>query len=240
VSSPDHPRFRDDVAAYLLGALEEAETRDFETHMESCPDCRRELEQLRPAADALPRSVEQLEPPPSLKSSLMDVVEVEARERDPAAARVPWTQRLRGLIPRTGGLRVVMAVTLLAIGLAVGFEVSELGNDSTTQRTIAAKMDTKRVPALASASLRYENNGAHGGVLRTHGLPALGRGRVYQAWIQLDGRVVPQPTFMVGSDGQGAVALPDDLSDASAVLVTRERSGGAQRPSEKPILSVTL
>ncbi len=96
------------------------------------------------------------------------------------------------------------------------------------------------MPALARASLRYENNGARGGVLRTQGLPALGRGRVYQAWVQRDGRYVPQPTFMVGSDGQGAVALPDDLSKASAVLVTRERRGGAQQPSENPILSVTL
>jgi anti-sigma factor RsiW len=239
VTAPDHPRFRDDVAVYLLGALEGDERREFETHMESCEECRRDLELLRPAADALPRSVEQMEPPPSLRRSLMDVVAGEAREREPASEG-ERRRRLRGLRPRTGGLRVAMAVTLLAIGLAVGFEVSELGQDSTQERTIAAKMDKTRVPPLASASLRYEDDGSRGGVLRTHGLPALGRGRVYQAWIQLDGRVVPQPTFMVGSDGQGAVALPDDLSKASAVLVTRERRGGAQRPSEKPILSVAL
>ena len=36
VSAPDHPRFRDDVAAYLLGALDDVETRDFEAHMEAC------------------------------------------------------------------------------------------------------------------------------------------------------------------------------------------------------------
>ena len=104
---------------------------------------------------------------------------------------------------------------------------------------MAAKVDKQRAP-LARASLRYEDNGARGGVLRTQGLPALGRDRVYQAWVQRDGRYVPQPTFMVGSDGQGTVALPDDLSKASAVLVTRERRGGAQQPTENPILSVPL
>ena len=185
--------------------------------------------------------MEQFEPPPSLKGSLMDVVEAEARERDPSAARVPWSRRLRDLLPRTGGLRVVMAVTLLAIGLAVGFEVSELGtpNSADVQRTIAAKVDKKEVP-LARASLRYEDDGSRGGVLHTQGLPALGGKRVYQAWLQRDGRYVPQPTFMVGTDGQGAVALPDDLSKASAVLVTRERRGGAQQPTENPILTVDL
>ena len=239
MTGPDHPRFKDDVAAYLLGALDEGEVRDFEAHMEGCPDCRRELEHLRPAADALPRSVEQMAPPPALKRSLMDVVEAEAREREPARAGGSWGARLRGLLPRTSGLRVVMAVSLLAIGLAVGFEVSELSDSSRVERTVAAKVDKQRAP-LARASLRYEDSGARGGVLRTQGLPALGRDRVYQAWVQRDGRYVPQPTFMVGSDGQGTVALPDDLSKASAVLVTRERRGGAQQPTENPILSVPL
>jgi hypothetical protein len=44
----------------------------------------------------------------------------------------------------------------------------------------------------------------------------------------------------VGQDGGGAVALPDDLSGAEAVLVTREPRGGARAPSERPILSVPL
>ena len=43
--------------------------------------CRDEVDRLRPAADALPRSVQPLAAPPSLKASLMAVVEAEARER---------------------------------------------------------------------------------------------------------------------------------------------------------------
>jgi hypothetical protein len=34
--------------------------------------------------------------------------------------------------------------------------------------------------------------------------------------------------------------VPEDLSDAAAVLVTREQRGGASAPSEEPILSVPL
>jgi hypothetical protein len=36
------------------------------------------------------------------------------------------------------------------------------------------------------------------------------------------------------------VAVPEDLSDADAVMVTREPRGGSRAPSEQPILTVTL
>jgi hypothetical protein len=52
--------------------------------------------------------------------------------------------------------------------------------------------------------------------------------------------IEPEPTFEVGADGSGAVAVPEDLSGAQAVMVTREPRGGSRAPSEKPILTVTL
>src|SRR5215207_10996416 len=92
----DHTRYRDDVGAYLLGALPELERQAFERHLRGCGDCQEELERLRPAADALPGSVEQFQPPPRLKASLMEVVEREAvRGEQPAARRVRERPRLR-------------------------------------------------------------------------------------------------------------------------------------------------
>ena len=96
VTGPDHARFREDTAAFLLGALTDGEQRAFELHMEQCPECRDEVERLRPAADALPRSVEQIPAPDRLKSALMDVVESEAREDPAQPAR---RRRLRDLLP---------------------------------------------------------------------------------------------------------------------------------------------
>ena len=240
MTGPDHPRFSDDVAAYLLGALDEGEARDFEAHMEGCPDCRRELEHLRPAADALPRSVEQMEPPPALKRSLMDVVEAEARERDPARGGRVLASTTPRPAPATGGLRVVMAVTLLAIGLAVGFEVSELSRTAPAWSARGreggqeAGAPGPREPAVRgqrSARRRAAHPGPAGA---GRGIACTRRGS------SATGASCPQPTFMVGSDGQGTVALPDDLSKASAVLVTRERSRRRPAAHENPILSVPL
>ena len=58
-------------------------------------------------------------------------------------------------------------------------------------------------------------------------------------WVQHGDRMVPARTFEVGADGRGTVALPD-VDDADGVFVTREARGGAQVPSEDPIVSVPL
>jgi anti-sigma-K factor RskA len=229
MTAGDHTTFRDEVGAYLLGALSDAERASFEGHLVDCPECRNEVERLRPAADLLPRSVEQVEPPPSLKRSLMEAVEREAKERDGAPERVSLGERLRDLLG--GSLRPALAGAAVVLAIAVGFGVAQLGGEDT--RTVAAQTTLPD----ASGSLKVHDDDA---VLEVRGMPSLERGRVYQAWVQRDGMIEPEPTFEVGADGRGVVAVPEDLSDAEAVMVTREPSGGSRAPSEKPILTVTL
>jgi hypothetical protein len=240
----DHTSYREEIGAYLLGALTDLERQAFEQHLSGCAACRAEIEELRPAADALPRFVEQVEPPASLKTSLMEIVEREAREAaagegeqtraaPPARPRPPLRERLR--LP---ALRPAFALGALLLGLVAGFGVAQLGGDE-GGRTVVATVDQSRIPQ-GSGNLRVEGAGDDGAILRVSGMPELGGRRVYQAWVQRGGMIIPQPTFEVGADGSGAVAVPEDLSDAQAVLVTREQRGGASAPSEEPILSVPL
>jgi hypothetical protein len=242
VTTGDHTTFSDEVGAYLLGALSDAERASFEGHLVDCAECRHEVERLRPAADLLPRSVEQVEPPPSLKRSLMEVVEREAGERDGAAAperpRAPLGERLRGLF---GPIRPALAAGVLAVGLLVGFGVAQLGGDDGGGggRTVVASVKESVLPN-ASGRLDIQGDGKDGAILEVRGMPSLKPGQVYQAWVQRGGMVEPEPTFEVGGDGRGAVAVPEDLSDAQAVLLTREPRGGSRAPSEQPILTVTL
>lgn len=240
----DHTSYREEIGAYLLGALTDLERQAFEQHLDRCAECRAEIEQLRPAADALPRSVEQVEPPPGLKTSLMEIVEREAREAAPSEAeqtraapparpRPPLRERLR--LP---ALRPAFVMAALVLGLVAGFGVAQLDGDD-GGRTVVATVDQSRIPQ-GSGNLRVEGEGDDGAILRVSGMPELGGEQVYQAWVQRGGMIIPQPTFEVGPDGSGAVAVPEDLSDAAAVLVTREQRGGASAPSEEPILSVPL
>jgi hypothetical protein len=231
MTAGDHTTFKDEVGAYVLGALSDAERASFEGHLVDCAECRHEVERLRPAADLLPRSVEQVEPPPSLKRSLMEVVEREAKERDgaPSVERTPLGERLRGWLG--GSLRPALAGAAVVLAIAVGFAVAQRGGEDT--RTVTAQTTLPD----ASGSLKVHDDDA---ILEVRGMPSLEPGRVYQAWVQRDGMVEPEPTFEVGADGRGVVAVPEDLSDADAVMVTREPSGGSRAPSEKPILTVTL
>jgi hypothetical protein len=234
VTGPDHARFADDAGAFLLGALAEEERIAFELHMESCPDCRDEVERLRPAADALPRSVEQIAPPDRLRASIMDAVRAEGDAVESHAPR----RSLRERLPRLGVLRPALAGAALALGVVAGFGIASLTGGEDT-RTLAAKVDDARLPT-ASAELRLEGDGDDGAALTAEGLPDPGAGRVYQAWIQRGDRISPAPTFVSDRDGSGSVALPEDLSGADAVLVTRERRGGARVPGEMPVLRVDL
>jgi hypothetical protein len=214
----EHARHRDDIGAYLLGALNDLERQVFERHLTGCAECQEEVERLRPAADVLPSSVEQLEPPPGLKARLMAEV-----ERDSNV--VPFRRRR----PPT---RLIAVAAVLLLGLVVGFGVAQLGGEDT--RTLAATVD--RAMPQAGGQLQVADDGA---TLRLHDMPDLGGTRVYQVWLQHGDRMVPARTFEVGPDGRGDVDLPS-VDDADGVYVTREPRGGAQVPSEDPIVSVPL
>ena len=61
-TGPGHEGGHGDAVAYLLGALDAAARERFEAHVPGCPECLRELEELRPVADQLALSVPQVDP----------------------------------------------------------------------------------------------------------------------------------------------------------------------------------
>jgi hypothetical protein len=129
-------------------------------------------------------------------------------------------------------MRPALVGAVLLIGLVIGFAVAQLGGDET--RTVAATVD--RSMPQAGGSLRIDDDRA---TLRLHDMPELGGARVYQVWLQHGDRMVPARTFEVGRSGTGRVEL-QDVGGADGVYVTREARGGAQVPSEDPIVSVPL
>ena len=87
MSENGHERRSDEIAAYLLGALEPGEAAELERHLAGCEECRTELEWLRPAVRMLPESVERVEAPPQLRGRLMEQVRAEAEGARRRAAR---------------------------------------------------------------------------------------------------------------------------------------------------------
>jgi anti-sigma-K factor RskA len=232
-----HQGHEENVGAYLLGALPELERQAFERHLERCPDCRSEVERLRPAAEALPRAATPLTPPPHLKTALMQVVEREAGGVNGQASEQAAAP------PRRWGLRLrpaaiwATAVLLVALGIAGGYALSQQFVDGGS-RTLAAQVDETRLPR-ASARLVVPDDG-QAAVLEAKAMPSLDEGSVYQIWLERDGEVIAQSLFQVGPDGEGSGAVTDRLEAADAVMVTREPAGGSRAPTERPVLTVEL
>jgi anti-sigma factor RsiW len=235
VSASEHERHRDDAGAYLLGALEPAEQAAFERHLAGCHECRAEVEELRLAVNALPRSVEPYAPSPALKRSLMEAVREDGQpERAPLLERLGLT-RLFG-----GGFRPALAAGVAAVALIVGIGVgTQVGGDDSGHRVIAGVVDRSRVPQ-ATATITLPKEGTGPAQLRVTGMPPPKRGQVYEIWLKRGDQLQPGPLFNTDAGGSGAGAIPDDLEGVSAVLVTRESTGGAKMPSEAPIISARL
>src|SRR4051794_16466107 len=81
-----HNRLSEELAAYMLGALEPGEAAEFERHLAGCEHCQTELRWFDPAVQLLPETVERQEPPPRLREALMAEVRADVRPA-PAQSR---------------------------------------------------------------------------------------------------------------------------------------------------------
>jgi anti-sigma factor RsiW len=234
----EHDRWADAAGAYVLGAMPEGELRRYEAHLAGCEICRAEVEELRPAAEALPVAAATMTPPPGLKARIMVEVEREAAvlaAAGPAAdrpARERAPRRRGRLADRLRGWRLApAAAAVLAVGVLAGFGIAGLGDGSSTYQ---ANVDPAQVQG-ASAELRVEDGDA---TLVAEGLPEPDGS--YQVWIKRPGVEAPEPSVLfLPRDGSAATAVPD-VGDAEAVLVTFEPKSGSDEPSNPPALTVPL
>ena len=224
--STEHPPYRDELAAYALGALEPAEVEALERHVADCAECREYLFWLDPAVDLLPASVEQRQPPKRLKRALMAEVNADIkgarraeRDRD-RADRGLW-----GSIWRP--VTAVAAVAVLIIGVVAGSVL--FGDEDPT----LIEVEDGRM------ALTLEREGDRG-VLHVEQFPALAENSVYQAWIERDGAFEPSTTFVLDRHGGTDVAVAGDLDGASGVLITREPEGGSEQPTLPVLMEVPL
>src|SRR5262245_40402625 len=59
------------AAPYALGALDRVESAEFEQHLETCAECRAEVQSFQKAADRLAQGVTPAAPPPELRERVL-------------------------------------------------------------------------------------------------------------------------------------------------------------------------
>jgi anti-sigma-K factor RskA len=227
MSENGHDRRRDELAAYLLGALEPGEAAELERHLAGCEECRTELEWLRPAVQLLPESVERVEPPRELRGRLMEQVRSEAASPPAPSRGRRWGIGGWSLRPAVGLAALVLAVAAVAV-YAIGNGSS--GDGSTT--TVVAGHS----PEVTAEMVRDGDSGT----LHLANLHQLPRDEVLQAWVQRGERVESAKTLFVPNPDGTASATIDDMNGVSTVMVTAEPRGGSAQPTSAPIVSVSM
>ena len=226
----DHARWEDFAGAYVLGAMAVAEREEFEAHLTTCAICREEVEELRPAAEALPMASPLMAPPPQLKDRIMAEVEREAALLGAAGAGADRPERTRR--ERRGfGWLSNWRLAPVAAGLLIAGVLAGVALDSP---------DTTSYPFQgASAELEVEGDRA---TLVAQDLAAPPEGRVYEVWLQT-GEDPPRPTdvlFVPRSDGSAVAAIPGSVADVDKVMVTDEPVGGSDEPTGEIMMSAEL
>ncbi|MFB0633463.1 zf-HC2 domain-containing protein, partial [Streptomyces sp. AB3(2024)] len=94
------------TAAYALDALPEPERAAFEAHLETCPDCAREVREFAATA-ALLGTAASVEPPPALREAVLRRIRElpAAAEPEPGAARRTAADREPGVEPEPAAER---------------------------------------------------------------------------------------------------------------------------------------
>jgi anti-sigma-K factor RskA len=234
MTTTNHERWTDSAGAYVLDAMPPDERDEFEAHLTTCTICSDEVDELRPAAQALPMASPPMAPPPALKDRIMAEVDREAQllaQAGASADRPEPARRRRRSLSWLGGWRLApVAAALLIAGVLAGTAL-----DGTDTRTISADVTAPG----ASAQLEVSGEKA---TLVAQNLPAPRGGRVYEVWVWPKDSDTPEPTnvlFVPRGDGSAEAAIPGSVSDMQKVLVTDEPMGGSDTPTTDPILAAT-
>lgn len=224
MSGGEHTRWDEDLAAYMLGALEPGEAAEFERHLQGCERCCNEMRWFEPAVHSLPESVERQEPPPRLRAALMAEVRADAQPETRPAKRRSWSWFARPAM--------AFAVLLVAVAVVAGYEIGKDGSGGGSSPTVLSTSEH-------GIEVKMVQEG-DGGTLHLANLHQLPPDKVLEAWVQREGTVEPVPALLVPDRKGQAETTIADMNGVDTVMVTEEPQGGSDTPTGEPIVSMSV
>jgi anti-sigma-K factor RskA len=249
------------ASEYAVGSLSASETAEFESHLATCDECRREVAEMQDVAVQLSEAVA-TEPPATLRSSVLAQIaqtpQVGSTSAIPSAATAaapsgPPARTSSNVIPMRRWPNATWATGLFAAAaLAAAVALGGWAIHSRDDASAAAARTEQLTRLLGAPDVRtatgsFASSGSgtvivsatqRKALLVTADLPALPSGQVYEAWT-MSPTPVPAGTFSAGGS-PALVNLPVATVKASAVAVTVEPDGGSDQPTTDPIFTVRV
>jgi len=226
------------IPAYVLGALEEEETRQVTEHLAGCYVCRKELETYQTVSDEMLFLLPEVTPPPALRSRLLERVD----ERKPKQAPVPPPSGLpRRLLPIGTIAGLLLILLLAASNLMLWMRVKNMEYLTGPLGMRAIPLQNTDSSPGASGFVVVSADGKNG-VLVVDKLQPLDPTQEYQVWLQRDSTEISAAVFSVDEDGYRGMRLiaPESLLTYSSVRVTVEPAGGSSQPTCQEVLNGSL
>lgn len=243
----DHAWFQDLLGAAAVGALTDDERVALAHHLATCSSCREELAALRAAAQALPLSLEEREPPPlvrariqaAIQHELAQVTETPPRPASPSPRpqplpppvpihrRSPWR-----LLPwAAAAVLLIASLSLLGWSLSLRHDL----NQRPSEETIA--LQATAAGANAKGTLTYLPD-RQVFVLTFDHLPSIGANQVFEVWLIRGKTPVPAGVFDANVPGY---AVSGNRADFQTLAITIEPGPlGTTAPTTQPILAASL
>ena len=251
-----------DAAAYLLSALDAAARARFEAHAAVCTECQRELAELRPVADSLALSVQQVSPSPQLRQRLLLRAHMTAPPPVPADMPVinQATRPRPMVLQRYSGLvaGAALAIAVASGGYAIGAHRQLVDVRGAAEYASAQLADTLSIvyqpnmvtrplsglegapQAVGKVVMAPDRNKA---VVIAYSLPQIKSDESYQCWMTTqEEKRVDGGTFRPDGSGKAywVVRLPEALAKYRWMGVTREAGKGQPAPQGPRVLGGPL
>lgn len=244
------------LGPYVLDALGAEERASFESHLEGCDTCRRELMELRSVPIGLSEATEEA-PPEGLRARIL-LAAAQTDQLAPEPSRDQHDRNGDREAARWPFRVVAAAAAVLVVAVAgLSYLVADLAErvDDREVATQQAHETIARITAVlaaddASLSTATSEDGVNGrvvastsqgeAVIVTDGLDPAPSARVYQLWIIDASGATPAGLFDTDANGRAVEIVTGDLHDDVVIGVTLEPEGGSPQPTSDPVFAIEL
>lgn len=232
------------LLSFISEELEKSKKKTFAEHLKNCPECTREYDQMTEAWNSLKWDFEEVEPPASLQSEVMNFVF--ERNEKPMRKANKWGDFFnRQFTPVTTGLlliSLIFAIVLSYSTIHLKKELVALDLPVMVATTLYLKPTDNTTDNVNTDGAAYilQQGEERSLVVQIQNLPALHETEVYQVWLLSNGERANAGTFKPDKTGTGLLTYrlsPNDQFDQ--IGITKEPDPNGSQPRGKKIVGST-